>query len=208
VRQLRWLIFNLLSVLCLLLCIAAIAMWVRSYYRIDSVIHFMPRDEQKTMWIDHHTMVTIRSGPVYEADSRRGELRLLYLVNDGSYYRCEASRWTSYRFEDEELLRDMPPAPWIPQTRVGFAIEHQPVSGLPYNLPPGTVPTLPTAYTIHAIYTPWWLWVGVFAVLPGRRAIQMARAKRRRRKGRCERCGYDMRATPDRCPECGNVPRS
>ena len=50
---------------------------------------------------------------------------------------------------------------------------------------------------------PHWAMALATTVVP---AIWLARARGRRRRrhaGLCTRCGYDMRATPDRCPECG-----
>jgi hypothetical protein len=43
------------------------------------------------------------------------------------------------------------------------------------------------------------------AVLPALWAARRARGRRRAAAGHCLACGYDLRATPDRCQECGAV---
>jgi hypothetical protein len=52
---------------------------------------------------------------------------------------------------------------------------------------------------------PTWLTLLVLAALPSWR-LRSALARRRLSKvGHCRRCGYDLRATPGRCPECGTT---
>jgi hypothetical protein len=58
----------------------------------------------------------------------------------------------------------------------------------------------------QGLLIPSWFAVSVTAVMPTITIFKMLRKRRRSRDGFCAKCGYDLRATPDRCPECGAVP--
>lgn len=60
-----------------------------------------------------------------------------------------------------------------------------------------------------AISSPDWFLVAVFAWMPMwvTRREKRQRHMFRQKNAMCTACGYDLRATPDRCPECGTVPR-
>jgi hypothetical protein len=69
--------------------------------------------------------------------------------------------------------------------------------------PPAATPSvgfsLPHGWAVGRVAVPpaWWL-IGMIAAYRRRRRLRL--------EGCCQQCGYDLRATPEQCPECGLVP--
>ncbi len=55
------------------------------------------------------------------------------------------------------------------------------------------------------ISVPAWMILVVTAPLSAWWMVNARRQRRRKRIGLCAYCGYDLRATPQRCPECGAI---
>lgn len=59
---------------------------------------------------------------------------------------------------------------------------------------------------LNAYSLPWWMIIAAAAVLPARTFKRLSHTRSSRGVGFCSKCGYDLRATLGRCPECGAVP--
>jgi hypothetical protein len=63
-----------------------------------------------------------------------------------------------------------------------------------------------SAYFVTLAHAPIWApligWIGVIALIVWRIRIVL-RSRSARQTAHCTHCGYDLRATPERCPECG-----
>ena len=59
--------------------------------------------------------------------------------------------------------------------------------------------------TYHTTHLPYWSLLVLSAIPPVAMFRRWRRRRRRVRQGLCLICGYDLRSTPDRCPECGTA---
>ena len=105
---------------------------------------------------------------------------------------------------DGEGIADAPLCDLGAHAFLGFAwIRYCPVdviyyvSGFPMSAPPPTCARL--------LVVPVWFFATVCGLLPITTAIALRGRRPRKLIGACFTCGYDLRASKNRCPECGRV---
>jgi hypothetical protein len=168
--------------LSLVLFVATVVLWVRSY-----------RFTERVYWQCDGGSRSVRSA--------RGYLVVDLLLADWSDH---ADLFHGPRYERDEVR---PPFNWLLMlggssgdrdtfwVRGGFAWYEK------RNRARGTLAAMGVA--------PFWSIAAITAALPvGWTAMKWRSRVRRRRRcnaGVCAACGYDLRATPERCPECGAV---
>jgi hypothetical protein len=203
----RW-HFRILSLLSLLLCLTLLGLWLRSL-RTDDRIRFTSGDRLVMLHSvkDGIKVTSISHWPAVQPYSRDGAPRGTMPDLDigwgprGTGYH----RWSRYGLSGAHgainvLQRDGSPFWTTKQLHEYHGSEWR---GLGFYPESGGL-----AY--WSITIPHWLAATAGALLPlAALSMCLATALRRRRRLRlhlCPMCSYDLRATPDRCPECGTTP--
>jgi hypothetical protein len=168
-RRLLRILLNAATFLSLLLCVATVVMWVRSYRTIDDVRYVVGAPPLPSV--------------SYFANSAGGGLSL------DRFVRTVPSTQTTGRVPTGFSARQGTPRYRPPVNRLGFG---------------GEVRRGPFGVQYEAV-VPYYAIGATTALVP---ALALWRRVRwsRPRDGFCPTCGYDLRATPDRCPECGTIP--
>ena len=92
-------------------------------------------------------------------------------------------------------LDDIGP-PWVHINTPGFGLDGSfDFAGLDFDASQSSDGT-----ALVLMVLPWWLFFTFFSLYP---AIYLIRRKRTATEGKCVKCGYDLRGSKHRCPECG-----
>ena len=174
-----WKCFTVLAAICLLLALAVGCEWGRSYYRHDAVRYPAIPD-------------------AWAADSNWGQLTICHRTYNGLVPR-----------DADWAFGSGPAQPVVFGLRKWYAL------GFAYAVFADTArhqfgnPALDDySFSDHFFTVPFWSLAATALVLPAWWSIiGWKRLVQRQRKalGQCAKCGYDMRFTPGRCPECGTA---
>ena len=181
-RRLARSLFTLCSAASLILCVAVCVLWVAPS-RVGRGVAFNAYPIGQSGGAPPGN-----SGEIVSAWSSLAYVRLTIDYDDPQQLPGE-TQWSALRLERGR-----------PRSFVGFlepgardfAFDMSAAS------PPGT-----SSLRTTVVLVPHWAVATVAAVLPAAWVARRYRRRTARRRGRCITCGYDLRATPDGCPECG-----
>ena len=172
------------------ICLATVVLWVRGYWREDALTLRWQPSARSAFWYD---------GTIY------GGSGILGL--DTSQYRIDKTRhpfeweWSSLDAADVAYTRSA--STWV--EKIGFycfiRTEQQEQQDLQNSQ--GLFMRVNSGWA--RVEAPAWLFAAIFGSVPAWRLLVMRRERARKKGNLCEHCGYDLRATPAKCPECGRV---
>src|SRR5688500_13168421 len=174
-----------------ILFVMTAVLWVRSLWVADTLQHV-----SRIVTADG----SMRDLKIRGVESNGGVLSVARMSVTGDAWRGSAG-WLA------------PPAGWAvisqPQPSFGFVVRRPPWFGLTRDR--GTRLGPKTFVDRDSVSIPCWLLMIITGILPAtlvRRAALHVRSRRRVARGLCRACGYDVRASTGRCPECGEAPVS
>jgi hypothetical protein len=191
-KQLRHILTAAPRIASLVLLAAVIVLWIRSYFRYDqfSFVHDTPTPQTWTRRI-----YTLRSSGgfmfiEYLRATQPAEPEHVRIMSE------DAKQHGGWNWDHSprvgptfSVLALKNPTFW---QRLGFELNDQkPHFG-------GNADVIMPSVTF-----PDWFAAAIFAALPAQWLVAVRRRRRRDRRGLCPRCGYDLRSSPQRCPECG-----
>jgi hypothetical protein len=180
-------LFNILSALSLLLCVATVTIWVASRYCVGHA--YVARWSQAGP-------ESLQTVGMTSYDGRLKFVRNYVQISDGP----EISQLRKYTHEGLNVGSE-PNSLFL-----AFGLDPLNENNARWIIGPKASLTPLGSESTWRVLAPCWSIAVLAAILPAVWVRRKYRAACQCRSGHCVSCGYDLRATPERCPECGAAP--